>query len=463
MNGPATGIGDAPGAVPVALLPVRLETRYLTADDGSDTLIVRVYPQLQIETHEPALTPDERSAGQGFWAADAATRLEPWSAMSDRFGAARAAWIVYATAPGAADPGTRAGTWTLPAVARTLPDRWVALGYVDGQEVCRGVGADITGPVHAGPEPGNSDMADGLHVDPGMAWMVDYQSALDNGMAIAIDEAPTALDRLIVVGLRAAADGTEGASLLAGLLQAHNYTDGLEFVAQGTATKNTDDSRAGYSSAAPDPQATLTLATGPALVAAADGHDGSRLAAALGLDADLFAHVEGADGTENLDGQAINAALWPATLGAKLATQMIENADYVPGARRHFIDWIRARGPLAALRAGNQLYGVLPVLPVARFDAGGGTPTSQVALILSRLKAFWLQAGERAWPPSISDALTRTPVSHSITARAAVQSRSRHRRLHGLDRRPSGRRASGAPGRSDRHRQPNPAPGTAVA
>ena len=39
MNGPATGIGDAPGAVPVALLPVRLETRYLTADDGSNRLL----------------------------------------------------------------------------------------------------------------------------------------------------------------------------------------------------------------------------------------------------------------------------------------------------------------------------------------------------------------------------------------------------------------------------------------
>ena len=232
--------------------------------------------------------------------------------MSDRFGAARAAWIVEATARGATDPGTRAGTWTLPAVARTLPDRWVALGYVGGQEICRGVGADITGPVHVGPEPGNSDMAAGLHVDPGMAWMVDYQSALDDGMAVAIEGAPTALDRLIVVGLRGGADGSEGAALLAGLLKPITTPMGWRSSRRVRRRRTATRIARRLQLDAPDPQATLTPGTGPALAAAADGHDGSRLAAALGLEAGLFAHVEGADGTENLDAQAINAALWPA-------------------------------------------------------------------------------------------------------------------------------------------------------
>ena len=153
----------------------------------------------------------------------------------------------------------------------------------------------------------------------------------------------------------------------------------------------------------------------------------------VGLEAGLFAHVEGADGTENLDAQAINAALWPATLGAKLATQAIENADYVPGARRHFIDWIRARGPLAALRAGNQLYGVLPVLPVARFDTAGETPTSQVALIFESPQGLLAPSGT-AGMAAVDQRCARAYSGIAFDHRACrVQSRSRHRHLHGVE------------------------------
>src|SRR4029453_5179197 len=54
--------------VPLALLPVRLETRFFPQADGSRELRVRVYPdKVHIDAHDPALTPEERAWGERFW------------------------------------------------------------------------------------------------------------------------------------------------------------------------------------------------------------------------------------------------------------------------------------------------------------------------------------------------------------------------------------------------------------
>ena len=408
-------LSPAPAVVPLALLPVRLETRYMTAADGSESLIVRVYPRLQIDSHEPALTADERAGGEAFWAAGATARLDPWSALCAAFGPSRAQWIVQATA-GGDDPGDRDAQWTEAAQMTALPDFWVAIGYA-GEDTYTATGSAITTPLQAGPKPG-AVPTDGLHVDPGIAWMVDYEQALADGMAVAIPDPPDSLDYLIVVGVRGANDGSTGAALLAELLSHHQYTDGLAFVPQGTATKNSDAGRTGFTTDSPDPATTLALATGPAITTTGDGRDGSRMAAALGIEVSTFAHTEGADGTESLDAQAINAALYPATLGAALAHQT-ENAANLAGVRRHAIDWVRARGPLAALRLGTELVGVLPVLSLTTFDLAGDSAVSWIAIILNRLQELWTAAGARAVPSTIAGALTRTAVAQSVTARAA--------------------------------------------
>ena len=401
-------IGSAPATVPVALLPVAIETRYLGAT-APYQLGVRVFPHMQITTHEPKLTTDEGAAGTDLWEAAADEQLAVWTSMSNTFGATRAAWIARATAPDAARPGTRAGTWTQPALALALPDRWVALGYVAGQEVCRGVGVTIEQPIQCGPTPGAPPPDDSAPVEPALAWMVDFDAALTNGMALTIDAAPEQLDLLIVIGLRAGPDGTAGAAELQTLLDGHLYTDGAELAAQGTPTKNADD-RSGFTSTAPDPATTLALVTGPPLTASGDGLDGSRLAGALGLDPAALARTPGAAGTEGLDAQAVNAALWPATLGAKLATQPI-GADTLAMIRRHFIDWIRARGPLPALRLGTQLIGVVPVLGLDRAAPELDDALASTLSVISSLRGLWTSVGMRTWPTTVEDALARIPVS----------------------------------------------------
>src|SRR5438876_2021002 len=84
-------------ATPLALLPVRLETRFFPSGPGTLDLFVRVYPdKIHTDTHEPELTADELSWGQHYWeqtwkAAKNQDALKTaWRLLADRFNARRA-------------------------------------------------------------------------------------------------------------------------------------------------------------------------------------------------------------------------------------------------------------------------------------------------------------------------------------------------------------------------------------
>ncbi|MFC9290821.1 hypothetical protein, partial [Streptomyces sp. NPDC057052] len=51
---------------PLALLPVRLETRF--SGPGHERLLVRIFPDtVHVDSHEPELTPDEIASGADYW------------------------------------------------------------------------------------------------------------------------------------------------------------------------------------------------------------------------------------------------------------------------------------------------------------------------------------------------------------------------------------------------------------
>jgi hypothetical protein len=396
-----------PGNVPLVLFPVRLETRFFPQPDGSTELRVRVYPdRIHVDTHQPELTTDERTWGTQYWQQDWAAgtnddgRADAWSILASRFGPERAAWIARVLQPTniaqrGTDPSPVLPTlppvgangedaWRTAPKARLLPDHWIAVLHSQGNVVMTTTGNPIPRDLNVGPDPlaaaptpaEDAAMAAGdqLAVDPGMLWMVDYTEAETNGMGFhfSIPQATlvAGIDSLVVFGVATSLAVTDTPNRLADLLDAHHYTDGLQFLPLGTPTNNTDDRRSGYSTDDPghtrsfqyevkaDPtQAPNALNTGIAL-----GVPLSRIAPTLG-------HIGEAGDNHDLDQKSMNTALWQVGWGYYLTNMMgAETGLSSPSldwARDHFIRFVRSGGPYPTLCVGKQPYGILPVTSIA--------------------------------------------------------------------------------------------------
>ena len=287
-----------PSTHPLVLFPVRLETRFFKLANGDAELRIRVYPdRIHVDSHHPELTTDERTFGTQYWqqdwliGPDPVARADAWRTLANRFGAPRAAWIArtlkptnFASRPTAAVPPGKppavqptfpvlppvvgpAGesAWRTAPMARLLPDRWTAIAHSAGKAILSVTGKDIRKPLAVGPDPQapqpnaatQAAIAAGnqLGLDPGMKWLVDFDEAVAAGMAMRLTVPAAVLaagiDSLVVLGV-AKADPAATASQVADLLDAHAYTDGLEFLRLGAPTNNTDDQRAAYSTDDPD-------------------------------------------------------------------------------------------------------------------------------------------------------------------------------------------------------------------
>ncbi|MFD0745538.1 hypothetical protein ACFQ1L_29765 [Phytohabitans flavus] len=101
-----TELTGVSAALPLALLPVRLETRYVTTGSGGTELLVRIFPDtIHQDAHDPRLAPvevqaRERYAAEGGYGPDGEAAAAAWRRLADQFGAARAAWIARTGDPG---------------------------------------------------------------------------------------------------------------------------------------------------------------------------------------------------------------------------------------------------------------------------------------------------------------------------------------------------------------------------
>jgi hypothetical protein len=369
-----TLLGEPPPAtVPMALLPVQVQTRFVRAE-GRTELLVRVYPdELHLDGHQEPLSAAEALWGRRYWELiwpipnDTDGQRRAWEALAERFGSRRAAWVARRMTPanldvrpGAAptfpDPGPPRDDRELePVLARALPDRWVVAGYRAGRRVLLAAGAPIPEALPVGLGPDGDDV---------MRWMVDFEAAEQVGMGVRIALAPVeatlGFDLLLVLGSNGTLAPEAGAAQLGTLLDGHHYTRGLAFVPPGTATNNTADTPSGFSRRDRGPGAGFEVeARPPRLGAAADGALAAR---ALGVRRELFAAVEGAAGTEDLSARHMQTALWPATGGYYLEQLLQLTGQEHDDARRFFIDFVRGQGPLPTLRVGRQPYGLLPAI-----------------------------------------------------------------------------------------------------
>ena len=416
------GRGGPNAGTPLLLLPVRIETRFVDSVDGS-ALLVRIYPdQISVDAHESELTSGELLDGQAYWgvlwrtgaapAADQPIRAA-WDVLVAHYHAPRAAWIVGQTTPtnlaarpsaptpDAQEPNpppdfpvppTRSTAWDRAARTVLLPDAWTVVARHAAGTIVR-QGAPIQADLPVTLDPGGTFLP-GSVVDTGMQWMVDFESAVKAGMALRIPLDPqsraSGFDALLVYGVRSESDSTPG---LESLLDAHHYSDGLGFVAQGSPTNNTPDA----SSAWTVNESIVSYAVEQLPLPPPDPQtDSARLNSALGFagSAPTLTRVANGNDYGTRNGSDMLTALWPATLGYFLAQMMDPTFSYdqIDAGRRWTLDHVVARGPLAAIRAGKTPYAVLPVTALRFYSqdqpADAGLEPQLVAF-LQRLLPAW--------------------------------------------------------------------------
>src|SRR5262245_52666377 len=479
--GAAPAVPICPGNLPLVLLPVRLETRFFTLADSTTELRVRVFPdKIHCDSHEPDLTPDELTWAHLSWntdwfaGADMAARADAWRQLADRFGARRAAWIARVLTPANASerpasrtppgstptvspvfpsvvPATSNESWRHAPQARLLPDRWIAMVHSSGQVIVSVTGNDIQRPLAIGPDPlppapdrdTEAAIARGeqLAIDAGMKWMTDFDEAERLGMALRIPvpaaTAAAGIESLVVFGVVRSLSVAQTATQFADLLDGHHYTDGLAFVRPGTASNNTEDRRAGYSSDDPGHSRSfdLEIKSTPGL----DDNNALHLGTALGLPFGrilaTFGRVERGASRDGRSMRAMNTALWQVGWGYFLSNMIgteagLTRAD-LEWARTHFLEHVRSFGPFPTMECGTQPYGVLPVTSLELWQPGDGTATQDAFLkgMLTSLRdGVWRPAvrsvariGNRTDPPDpdadLNDVMRTDAVSHGYRTR----------------------------------------------
>ena len=448
---PAFALAELDATLPVALLPVRLETRF--NPDKSTELLVRILPDdIHGHSHEPECTADEITAAKRYWETVwAAPITEPdatnadraaWSDLAARVGLNRAAWLVRVlTPPNLAtrpqgkpmfpDVALKGQAWTRAAWTTTMPDRWVVMAYRAGARIATAWGGVVPEHVHMGPDPSAPPPSVSVEgrprVDDGLQWVIDFGVAEKIGLGVRVSvPADGSLDRVIAFGVRGSLAPDAAAARLGDLFDAHHYTRGLSVIPQGTPTNNTPSDRAGWTSR-PTAATTFDHERRPASLQPESA--GMLLAEAFGVDAATFATIENGAIDEQSGAAAMAVLIFEVTLGYYL-DQLMQGFDTsTPGPseqdiaaiRRHFIDYVRGRGSLPALRVGNQPYGVLPVTSLQRWTPFDEDATTRnLPAILRAAQLFW-RAGASAAPHLGQSSDVDGDFVHALTLQARSQ------------------------------------------
>jgi hypothetical protein len=368
---------------------------------------------LVIPTQAP-LGPAEASAIAAYWQAvwladgDSAKTAAAKSALEAAVGVARAAGLVASyqpfnlndrpTAPlkkgdvkvsvafvvFPADPATKQMSWSEAPRVNHLADRFIVLGYYDGEQTLEAIGGVVSLPLYVGPDP-SADPSETIHPDPdtgdlvvpdNLQWLVDFDRAVNVGMGLRIpltpQQARTGFDRLLVIGLELSANQADATAALEELLQHHHYgRSGLAVVPQGAPAHNTTGKGSTYTSF-DDPDAVFDDRKHyPLFTVETDEmkkRDGQWLAEALGIDPTLLTQVHGSGGDDQRQARAMQCALWPATLGYwmdKLLTPVFSD-EAIDFTRTFFKSFVSGRGSVPAIRIGGQPYGILPTTAFSR-------------------------------------------------------------------------------------------------
>ncbi|GIH27833.1 hypothetical protein Aph01nite_61430 [Acrocarpospora phusangensis] len=396
--------------LPLLLLPIRLETRFVRRASPPQ-LRIRVYPdQIHIDADRPGASTGEIELTIRFWrgwhaARGDRARQKEWRDHVARVGAERAGHLARLLRPmvdrgvlrfpEVGGKGERG-----PAGPVLLPDRWLAVGYSAAGELFRVTSRPVAAGLRTAPDPGAPPWqapGSGLKIDEALAWMFDYDRAVEVGMAITVPltgAAAGALDgieRLLVVGVAASYEPAGAAAELDRLLAAHARTGGLAFVPQGTPTNSTESAGTG---ATPGGRAEDELDS----VTARPGENGHRLANALGLaGTGTLARAPYGTDRERDRSRAMVRVMFEALLGT--FTRDVLRVRGTPAISRAAVaalrDWcvthVTGGAPYPCVRIGPQPYGVLPVRR-STSPAEPDTTAEHVQHVVSLLIGEWRRA-----------------------------------------------------------------------
>ncbi|MEM7341410.1 MAG: hypothetical protein AAF467_22340 [Actinomycetota bacterium] len=404
--------------VPLALLPVRIETRFFPnrrAGDKPEVLRVRIFPDtIHADDHRHGLTDYEIDAGIGFWNTiwklpdDDPAAIDARAHLAAQVGPYRAVHVAARCRPdGDADAGDEPKFPDLkpvetvePVYARLLPDEWMLRFYrTDGTLAhTEFIAVDTTSDLVmapalvAGHETDHGDdprgTARGFLEDQDLAWAFDFAKAVAVGMACEIDlgTLPSPIGTLLVTGVRSVEEAklvhvAEAQALFTQFAQ-HRFSRGLDVVPQGTPTNNSDAGRSGVSLSDPDPEAIFDAAARPGpgaarLVVEAMVKEPATMYVARANDAlslafghlvpNAFDFTVNAHQNDGLSSWAMNMATGFATIGGALAfgLRQLDGKgvldEHALDLRDYYARWVRGGAALPTFRVGEQPYGVMPI------------------------------------------------------------------------------------------------------
>jgi hypothetical protein len=406
---PVTKIAELSDAFPILLFPLRLETRF-KAIGSAHELWLRVFPDdCNIYHKEEQLSESELRNAKSFWTeiwkagGDQTQERGAWKSLVTSHGAGRAGWIIEHYKPLNPQPAdlrfpddaavpTSPTSWTKAPKAVALPDRFVAVGYNGSAKQIYLFDQNVSDNLSVGPDPslpadkqikkdGNGD----LIINEDLQWMVDFEKAIEAGMGVKIPMniagAAIGFDKLFVVGVRYSTDPVKSQALLEKLVSDHfEGRGGFELLRQGTPTNNTDDEASGVSSVEDPDESYERIFKKSSEFDESDNFqtqsDGQKLADLLGINPDILKKVPHANGSDQLEANAMNTALFPATLGYFMEEMMspLFTDDLVNRTKTFFADYVSGRGPVPAIRIGKQPYGILPVTAYSKLKFPAPNP-----------------------------------------------------------------------------------------
>ncbi len=400
---PRQWMGRLDSRVPILLMPLRVQTRFRTTPNGT-ALLIRAYPDdVSVQSHDAALTTGEATGGRAYWAApeesdDPATptRKAIFRGIASHSGVPRAVYIIGAMNPENAEPRVTDTLTRIPA-CWTLPERLVfRIFSVSDELLGEFVGNAIPDGLEMGLDPTRHGLgftrANGEIAYPSeVAWQADFGEAVKVGMGVGIPISDLRnllqFGRIVVLGVRLSSDESASAQLIEQLIEDHRFSEGISVLAQGTPTNVTTDAD---TPRALDADATLDYILGTGAfdddgltTKYEDECDGLRFAHALGIAPKAMRFVENAGQRDGAESIAMKRALWSGTFGYYAQQMLWPLFDNNPAkivfpaeqvtlfTRFYFTHFVFGRGPLPALRVGNQPYGVLPVSgDMLQFDRG---------------------------------------------------------------------------------------------